>query len=153
MTDYRIETCNQQAAVPINVASLEQAAAATLQAEGISTAQISLAVVDSATMRSLNKQHLQHDYDTDVLSFLLDEADKPGGRAIDGEVIVSPTIALKQATRFDWSVNDELCLYVVHGTLHLCGYDDATDQLRAAMRDREIAILATMGLVPEYSDS
>lgn len=149
--DYHIETSNQQAVVPIDEASLEKAAAATLQAEGISTAQISLAVVDSATMRSLNKQHLQHDYDTDVLSFLLEEAIQPSGRAIDGEVIVSPTIALKQASRFDWSVADELCLYVVHGTLHLCGYDDATDQLRATMRDREIAILGSLGLVPRYS--
>ena len=152
MSDYRIESINRQAAIPIDTAALEAAAAQVLKSESIASAEVSIAVVDSAEMRRLNNQYLSHDYDTDVLSFLLDEVESSiGERTIEGEVIVSAGMANQQATNFGWTTNDELSLYVVHGTLHLCGYDDQTPDLKAQMRKQEIKNLAALGLTPKYA--
>ena len=84
-------------------------------------ARISVAVVDDATIAVLNRQFLRHEGPTDVLSFLL-EQDEDG---LEGEVVVSAETARRTAPRFGWSEGEELLLYVIHGTLHLAGYDDA----------------------------
>jgi hypothetical protein len=55
-------------------------------------------------------------------------------------------MAAQTAGRFGWSARDELTLYLVHGLLHLCGYDDRTSRERRIMRGRERAILAGLGI-------
>ena len=67
---------------------------------------------------------------------------------LDGELIVSTETALREAAAHGWSPQDEVLLYVVHGLLHLCGYDDLTDEARPAMRVREREVLAGWQLVP-----
>ena len=67
---------------------------------------------------------------------------------LDGELIVSTETALREAAAHGWSPQDEVLLYVVHGLLHLCGYDDLTDDARPAMRVREREVLAGWQLVP-----
>ncbi len=57
-----------------------------------------------------------------MLSFVLEQ----GEGFLDGEVVVSAETAQRAAPRFGWSAAEELLLYVIHGTLHLAGYDDAT---------------------------
>ena len=109
-------------------------ARAVLSGEGIQCAEVSLAVVDAPTMHQLNRQYLNHDYPTDVLSFPLTDA---GDELFEGEVIVCADVAADVARRHDWQVLDELSLYVIHGTLHLAGYDDKSDAARAEMRRRE----------------
>lgn len=150
---FRIETSNRQSDIALDIAAIEGAVRAALKCESIAEAEISVAVVDSDEMQRLNNQFLSHDYDTDVLSFLLDESENERGRVIEGEVIVSAGMAAQQASKFEWSVQNELALYLVHGTLHLCGYDDLTPELREEMRQREIAVLKTLGLEPRYEDS
>lgn len=95
--------------------------------------EVSLAIIDDPTMHVLNRQHLQHDYPTDVLSFVLDD----DSDAFEGEVIVSRDTALSMACEYQWSAEDEMLLYFVHGTLHLVGYDDHSDADRQTMRERE----------------
>ena len=128
----------------------------TLQAEGIREANVSVALVDDPAMHELNRRHLAHDYPTDVLSFLLsapqsDRSDEPpSGACLDGELIISTDTAVRQAAEYGWPAAEELTLYVVHGLLHLCGYDDHRAIDRRHMRDRERAILGTLGLSPHY---
>ncbi len=118
-----------------------------LAAEGLISATVPIAVVDDATIHRLNRQYLQHDRPTDVLSFLLDRT----ASSLDGEVIVSAETAASAAGRFGWTAADELLLYVVHGTLHLVGYlDQSVDEL-AVMRERERHFLSILGLHPRYS--
>lgn len=148
---YVVETNNTQSLIEVDEAALEAAAVAVLQAESVAAAEISIAVVDGEAMRSLNKKYLDHDYDTDVLSFLLEEAEVEQGRRLEGEIIVSATTAAKEAPGFGWTSGAELQLYVVHGVLHLCGYDDQTDAALEEMRLREKEILGTLGLSPRYS--
>ena len=107
---------------------------------------------------------MQHDYETDVLSFLLEseldpsslpipkDAPRGTGQRIDGEIIVSAEMAQQMAAKFRWQPLDELTLYVVHGLLHLCGYDDLSAKEKTVMRKRERDVLALWNLTPHYPE-
>jgi len=140
--------CNNQSALPVDVTRVRRAVAAVLAGESITSATISVAVVDDPTLRDLNRRYLNHDYNTDVLSFLLDE----NGGQLDGEVIVSADTAMTSALEFAWSAGDELLLYVIHGTLHLTGSDDHSDADRGRMRRKEMQYLKRLGLNSECAD-
>jgi len=139
-----IEITNRQNSVTFDAQRLRRAAEAILRDAGIGSAALDIAVVDDPTIHQLNRQFLQHDYPTDVLSFLLESE----GEAWEGEVIVSSDTARRSAAQFDWSPDEELLLYVIHGTLHLVGYDDQTSQERAAIRQQERRYLALFDLEP-----
>ena len=145
---FEIDFANRQSQHPVNASRLLAAARLILEEEGLRQASLSLAVVDDPLMHDLNRRYLQHDYSTDVLSFVLDS----GSGRLDGEVIVSADTAAAASTRYGWSVEDELLLYVIHGTLHLVGYDDQTPADQAAMRERERFYLARFQLTPRYDE-
>ncbi len=181
---YQIELSNSEDSPPVDETFLEDVARRTLSAERVREAKISIALVDSATIRRLNREYLNHDFETDVLSFLLEvesaDPDAPAdpgpvaglsatldvasnestvvlargnGKRIDGEIVLSVEMAAQSAERFSWSRRDELILYLVHGILHLCGYEDGTNAERDLMRTRECEILDLWGLRPTYYDS
>jgi probable rRNA maturation factor len=128
---------NRQRAHRVDRRQLIEAARVVFRGEGVGRGEISLAVVDDAEMRSLNRRHLGHDYPTDVLSFLLDSS--PG--EIVGEIIVSADTAARTAGELGLTVAGELLLYVVHGALHLAGHDDHTDGDARKMRRLEARYL------------
>ncbi len=97
----------------------------------------SISVVDDATIHRLNRQHLQHDWPTDVISFVFD-----AGPTVNGEVIASWDTAQRLSVAAQWPPHDELLLYVVHGLLHLAGMDDRDPSGQAAMRAVEQEYLA-----------
>ena len=109
---------------------------------GCSEVTLSIAVVDDSTIHRLNREFLDHDEPTDVISFVLERE----GERLDGEVIASAETAIAAAREIGWPAADELLLYVIHGTLHLVGFDDLTAEARAEMRGRERHYLALMGV-------
>jgi probable rRNA maturation factor len=122
---------------------MREAARAVLDGENIADAEISLAFVDNATIHRLNRQYLDHDEPTDVLSFPLSE---PNARRLSGELVIGAEVARAQATDRGHDVQAELALYVIHGILHLCGYDDHTAAGAGTMRQRERHYLQALGL-------
>ena len=151
---HRIDVTNQQSVLKINARRLRTGVRRVLEWERVPEADVSVAVVDDAAIQQLNRRHLQHGYPTDVLSFLLEREGPPGvrrARRIEGEVVVSAETALRRAAEFGWHPAWELLLYVVHGTLHLCGYDDQTPPQRRQMRDRERTILQNWGMTISYT--
>ncbi|QDV50429.1 rRNA maturation RNase YbeY [Gimesia fumaroli] len=155
LDQFQINIQNSQNHIVIDASQLEAAACYLLQSEKVNQADISLAVFDNPTVRELNQQYLAHDYDTDVLSFLLDCQIDPAqqipeirgaGKTIEGEVIVSAEMAVAMAEKYQWSAENELLLYVVHGLLHLCGYDDLSESELQLMRTREQQIFDHWGL-------
>ncbi len=107
--------------------------------------ELSLLLVDEATIAELNEKHLQKAGPTDVLAFPIDEPGEspPTGPAILGDVVLCPQVAYDSAATFARSPQDELRLLTVHGILHLLGMDHAgpaderamfglTDQLLAS---------------------
>ena len=138
-----IEITNEQDALRFDEDRLKQGAESVLRDAGIVAGSLSIAVVDDPAIHALNRKYLAHDCPTDVLSFTLER----DGRRLEGEVVASAETAARAAEQFGWAAEDELLLYVLHGTLHLVGYDDATDELRLAMRAAERRYLAAFGLV------
>jgi probable rRNA maturation factor len=144
---FDIAIANEQSVQPVDEGRLRAAVRAILEEEGIARATVSLAVVDDAAIHRLNRAFLGHDCPTDVLSFVLE-----AGASLDGEIIVSAQTAAATAARYGWTTGDELLLYVVHGALHLVGYDDRGPEAMAEMRMRERHFLSYFGLVPRYDD-
>lgn len=142
-----VEVSNLQAGQPVDADRLAAAVREVMRQAGIAQASISLAVVDDAHIHELNRAHLDHDYATDVLSFLLGHTDA----GLEGEIIVSADTAAASAPRFGWTAADELLLYAIHGALHLVGYDDLTPAAQGDMRRQEAAILSRFGLTPRYT--
>jgi probable rRNA maturation factor len=139
----RISIAVPQEIVPIDRGRMREAVRAVLGGEDVADYEISLAFVDDSTIHRLNQRYLQHDEPTDVLSFPLSE---PNAAKLSGELVLGVEVATEQAAARGHDVGDELTLYVIHGLLHLCGYDDHDDADRAAMRERERYYLRQLGL-------
>lgn len=139
----KISIACPQEAVTVDRGRMRQVARSVLEGEGIGDYEISLAFVDNATIHRLNKQFLDHDEPTDVLTFPLSEANS---RRLAGEIVIGAEVANEQAASRGHSVDAELALYVIHGLLHLCGYDDKSPAAEARMRERERHYLSGLGL-------
>ncbi|MDJ0523314.1 MAG: rRNA maturation RNase YbeY [Planctomycetota bacterium] len=107
--------------------------------------ELSFAVIDDESMQALNREALDHDYPTDVLSFPY--AEEP---AVVGEVVLSADTARREAAARGHPAYHELLLYAVHGVLHLLGYDDHDPAARRRMRRAERAVLASLGMPPVF---
>lgn len=143
----KIEIADEQEAHVITYERLITAVREILFDAGYTAGEVSIAIVTDERMHELNRQYLQHDYPTDVLSFVLEaEAEH-----LVGQLIVSAEYAASEATKFGWNTDDEVLLYTIHGALHLVGYDDQEPELKAEMREQEKVYLAQFGLTPQYS--
>jgi probable rRNA maturation factor len=127
---------------PIDEKKLQQAVAAAAADRGYHRGEIGIRVTNDTGIHQINRDHLGHDYPTDVISFAY-HADKP---AVEGELIVSVDTASERANEFGWPVAHELALYVVHGTLHITGMDDQDPSHRTEMRDAEQRIMMQLGI-------
>ncbi|SRR6266849_10260980 len=139
----RIAIASPQEMVPIERALMRRAARTVLEGEGVKEAEVSLAFVDNPTIQHLNQRYLQHDEPTDVLSFPLSE---PSARCLAGEIVIGAEVAKNQAASRGHDIQAELALYVIHGLLHLCNYEDQTDDQAKEMRQREKHYLHLLGL-------
>ncbi len=139
----KISIACPQDVLAIDRGRMRETARTVLAGEDVADYEISLAFVDNPTIHRLNKHFLNHDEPTDVLSFPLSD---PSARKLAGELVVGVEVAKEQAERRGHDVHAELALYVVHGLLHLCGYDDKTAEAAARMRERERHYLGELGL-------
>jgi len=142
-----VEISNTQGFLDVNADSLARLVEGILRDEGIEHATISVALVDNATIRRINRKHLAHDWPTDVISFTLSAAGEP---ELVGELVVSTEMAAATANEVSAEPAAELSLYVVHGLLHLCGYDDLTEPDIREMRARESTHLKRHGLISTF---
>jgi len=129
-------------------------ARAALEAEEVTDAYLGIVVTDDATVRELNRRYAGEDAPTDVLSFSLREGEpfpRPGRRPPPlGEVVVSLPTAERQARAAGRPLRQEVAHLLVHGILHLLGYDHARPEEEREMRAREEAILARLRHVPQF---
>jgi probable rRNA maturation factor len=120
----------------------------TLLFEGFDRpAEVSILLTEDDEMQVMNRQYRGFDKPTDVLSFSqLDASDAtpPGCPVALGDVIISVPTAHRQADARGRSLQDEIDLLVVHGVLHLLGYDDETDEGAEEMNRRQEEILGQL---------
>ena len=142
-----VEISNTQRFLEVDAKNLTRLVEGVLGDEGIVQAAISVALVDNASIRRINQQHLGHDWPTDVISFPLSAATEP---ELVGELVVSAEMASDTAAELGAEPAAELALYVIHGLLHLCGHDDLTESDVHEMRARESTHLKRHGLVSTF---
>jgi probable rRNA maturation factor len=117
-------------------------AEAALRALGRADLHVDVTVVGDPAIRRLNARYLRRRTTTDVLAF---DLEAPGPSRLMGEVIVCADTARRQARRVGVSVALELDLLVIHGLLHLAGWDDHEPREARLMHEREREILAETG--------
>jgi probable rRNA maturation factor len=133
----------------VDVDRIRAAVQAAFSESAYEDVSVSVAIIDDAAIHELNRQFLSHDYPTDVLSFPLEEAPP----RLEGEIVVSADTAERCASDAGWTSSDELLLYVIHGALHLAGFSDKDPAAATAMREREAAALASLGIALSPRDS
>jgi len=130
---------NEQADVPVDELRLIALARHAAGDEGVDVrAELSVLLVDRGAMASLKEKYLGESGPTDVLAFPMDEEPSDEEPFLIGDIVICPEVAAEQA---NGGVADEVDLLLVHGFLHLLGYDHARPQDARAMRHRERKIL------------
>lgn len=119
---------------------VKRAIAATLEAEDATAREVSVLLTDDAEIQALNRDYRAKDKPTDVLAFALDESEDGAVDPSLGDVVISVERAVAQAASRKVTVDAELELLAVHGTLHLLGYDHAEPEEAKLMRARTRAI-------------
>lgn len=120
-----------------------------MQAEGKpENAEVSVTFIDNDEMARLNKEYRGLEGPTDVLSFecdnIADEVSAPQSAEAPyelGDIVIAPDVAAAQSSEYGTSVAEEIELLLVHGILHLCGWDHLKDAEAQAMEAREREIL------------
>ena len=111
--------------------------------EGLNYNTISFLFCNDSKIREYNKTYLSHDYETDILTFY--DTDDEGNA--ESDIIISIDTVEYNANRFKKSFSEELFRVILHGLLHLCGYDDKDKKNKLIMTAKEDEYLQKVGYV------
>ncbi|MCD4779604.1 MAG: rRNA maturation RNase YbeY [Candidatus Omnitrophica bacterium] len=143
-----ITSRNLQKKIPIKTRQVELIVKRLLSLLKIDHAVISIIFVSRQKMQAYNKKYLGRAYLTDVIAFEGDAQMWPAVHPPEktpleliGDIVVCPEVAIKQSQFFETTLADEIGLYVVHGILHLFGYDDHSVQDKKRMREKETELM------------
>lgn len=133
-----VDVLIQKKAPGVTPAWVKRVVSGTLALEKAGPRRVGVLVTDDRRIRAINKRHLKHDYATDVISFNL------GDERAWGDLVVSVDTARRAAKDLGLPFREELARYLVHGTLHLLGWDDGTPRERKSMHARQEKRLAAV---------
>lgn len=139
-----VSVSDRQRIVRIDAAWLGRLVRRTLACEGIEAAEIGILLVDDRRIAALHDRWLGDAAATDVITF--DLTDDGQGGPLRGDIVVSAETACRVSQDVGWTPRREVAYYVVHGLLHLTGYDDRSTGPRRAMRARERVVMRAIGL-------
>ena len=131
--------------LPMARARVSEIARRVLAAEGIREAMLSITFLGTRAMAALNRKHLGHRGATDVISFAFAASGRRG--PVVGDIYIAPDVARTNARRHGIAGREEMARLIVHGVLHVLGYDHAEDASRVTspMWDRQERLLAKVG--------
>ena len=140
MSPTKISIINLNSVYKLNEAFIKKIVSKILKIlDKPETAALEIVFLNDAAIRALNKKYRKRNRATDVLSFVLDRKELRSKESL-GEVFISLDTAFKNAKIFRTNCVNELALYIVHGILHLFGYEDEKtgDRLRMSRKESEI---------------
>lgn len=141
-----INITNSQKIAKVDIRKIKQAASNALIKVGEQQAELSIDIVDDNRIRYLNQRYRHLDRATDVLAFSMREGQAlKGAEGMLGDIVISAETARRQARRYKKTIDEEVNLYIVHGILHLAGYNDNTARARRKMERMETEILRFVG--------
>jgi rRNA maturation RNase YbeY len=125
---------------PFSLAAVRRAAEFACRRERVKNAELSFVVVNSRTIRTMNKKFLGHDFITDVITFPLEQ------RGVHAEIYINGQQAKRQARENGVTVQNEMTRLVIHGTLHAIGYDDTKKASKTRMDSIQERYVAELSL-------
>ena len=128
-----IAIANEQKTITIDEQRIHQAIEDILKDANLDEGEISVALVTDEVIAQVHDEFLDDPTPTDVISFVLEREEN----RIEGEIVASSDTALQCSQEYGQSPENELLLYIIHGTLHLAAFDDIAEEDKAAMRDAE----------------
>ncbi|MFH1998095.1 MAG: rRNA maturation RNase YbeY [Planctomycetota bacterium] len=143
-----VEIHNLQTCIDIDLEFLEHAVHQVFDEVSGRELDLSISIVDDPTIQKINKEYLDHDYPTDVIAFNYGEV--AADEDISGEVIISAETALHVAREGDYDAGIELVLYLVHGLLHLQGFDDKSENDATVMWDEQNRVMKKLGFTQHF---
>jgi len=123
--------------LPIKVSSVKKVVKTVLDLEQVKCDEASIYFVDIKTISSLHEEFFQDPTPTDCISFPIDGPKIDSNYSVLGEVFICPAVAIEYAKKHSLDPLAETSLYLVHGLLHLIGYDDIDPKDRKIMRKKE----------------
>ncbi|WP_237152687.1 rRNA maturation RNase YbeY [Oryzibacter oryziterrae] len=114
-------------------------------------AELSVVLTDDASIRLLNRDHRGKDSPTNVLSFPQDDPDSDAYGPLLGDIVVAHETVAREAIEGDLPFDNHFAHMIVHGFLHLVGYDHITDEEAEEMEGLETAVLARLGIPDPYA--
>ncbi len=136
----KVEIANLQKHYKIKYSKIKQVVKEVLGKKN-NNAKLSFAFVDNDEIKKLNKKYFNSNEVTDVISFPLNN----NNSSLNGEIVISVETAVASAVKENVDVEGEINLYVVHGLLHLLGYNDANSDDAEIMHEKESSILKALG--------
>jgi probable rRNA maturation factor len=141
----KITIINLQNKVPVNSKRVKKTVQKVLSSEGIKkSGEITVCFITDREIRALNRKYLGRNNPTDVMAFNL--SGPQGQGKICADIAISTDTAIHNAAIFGTSPLFELYLYVIHGVLHILGYDDKTKNEQLIMRKKEKFLLKSLNL-------
>jgi len=138
-----VEFCNRQRLRRLHLRRLRAVALGLLASAGAGPADLSVAFLDATAMTRANEEHLGHAGCTDVITFDYSDGTPPAAAApLRGEILICVAEAVTQARHFQVPWQTEVVRYLVHGVLHLQGYDDHGREKTRRMKAREDELVA-----------
>ena len=132
----KILVLNDQSTLPLTVRTVKALVRAVVVLEGERVDEVSISFLDAAGIGQVHAAYFNDPSPTDCISIPLD-ADRRHGHRVLGDVIVCPAVAVAYAAKRNKCPRMEVSLYLVHGLLHLFGYDDIEPIARRKMRAAE----------------
>ncbi len=140
----KLDVINLQKRYPIDKNKIKKLVRNVLKVEKKDKdVELNIVFVDNKGIKEMNRNFLGHNYATDVLSFAYHEPCREN--VVTGEIIVSVEMAAQRAQKLGYSMEGETALYLIHGLLHLFGYDDKQKRDAKKMHQREGELLSDLG--------
>jgi probable rRNA maturation factor len=133
----KINIYNDQKKLKISSKLIQKQIKALLDYQKIKCDEIAIHLVDEKTLKRLHNKYFNDPSVTDTISFPIDSLHSTDGYCFLGEIFVSTDAAIKYGKSFNINPYDEIALYIIHGLLHLLGYDDNSDKEKTLMRKKE----------------
>ena len=129
---------NRQTIAPVNVPLARQSMAAILKSLEMEGHEVSLLFVDDAEITDINRHYLGRNHPTNVIAFSMNEGDFGTiNPLLLGDIVISVETALRDARAGDLPLEDEINYLMIHGVLHLLGYDHEQDREAEEMKKKE----------------
>jgi len=123
-----VKILNNQKRVKLVLPPVEQFAQKSLRQLNLKSDTVAIAFVTDAKIARLNKTYRKKNKSTDVLSFPAQSAKRPNKQKFLGDIAIAPAVARRYARKNGRTLQSEICVLILHGILHLLGYDHETDR-------------------------